>query len=253
MSRRRICGLSLLAITAMPLQAAGSRLSEVRTALEKWVETRQLIGKTEADWKVDRETLRQTIQLLEQERANIREQMTAVSTNSVTVAREQRDAATAKDGLTKGLDSVRELVSGLEGKLRDLSPAFPPPLMERVLPVLQRIPVDPTQTKLSASERAQTVVTLLNEIDKFNGAVTVASEVQKNPAGAEVQVDTLYLGLAQAYFVDKSGGYAGVGIPTLHGWKWEARSGLASKINQALSIYKNSSPAAFLSLPVRIQ
>ena len=64
MNRRWICWLSLAATVGMPLQAAETRLSEVRTALEKWVETRQLIGKTESDWKVNGETLRQTIQLL---------------------------------------------------------------------------------------------------------------------------------------------------------------------------------------------
>ncbi|MCF7764533.1 MAG: DUF3450 domain-containing protein [Verrucomicrobia bacterium] len=253
MNRRWICWLSLAAIVGMPLQAAETRLSEVRTALEKWVETRQLIGKTESDWKVNGETLRQTIQLLEQERASIREQMTTVSTNSVTVAKERVEAEISKKELTLGLDSVRELVSGFEARLRELSAAFPPPLLERIQPVLQRIPADSAQTKLSASERVQTVVTLLNEIDKFNGAITVASQVQKNPSGAEVQVDTLYLGLGQAYFVDKSGDYAGVGIPTVRGWDWEARPGLASKINQALAIYRNTRPAEFLSLPAQIR
>jgi hypothetical protein len=253
MDRRCICGFLLAVNVALPIHAAENPLSEVRTALEKWVETRQLIGKTESDWKENRETLRQTIQLLEQERSSIREQMTTVSTNSATAAKERVEAEISKEALTLGLDTIRGLVSGLETRLREMSAAFPPPLMERIQPVLQRIPADSVGTKLSASERVQTVVTLLNEIDKFNGAITVSSQVQKNPSGAEVQVDTLYLGLGQAYFVDKSGDYAGVGIPTAEGWTWDARPGLATRINQALAIYRNTRPAEFLSLPVQIR
>ena len=252
MSRRWILGFSLAAIVVMPLHAAENVLSEVRTALEKWVETRQLIGKTEADWRIDSETLQQTVRLLEQERASIGEGMTTVSTNSVTVSKERTEAEASQAALNAGIKAAQELVSVFENRLRTLAVAFPPPLMDRVGPVLQRLPEDSTQTKLAAAERFQTVVTLLNEIDKFNGAVTVVSEIRKNATGAEIQVETLYLGLAQAYFVDKSGEYAGVGLATLQGWTWEPHPELAAGISRALNIYRNASPADFVGLPVRI-
>lgn len=233
--------------------AAESALRDARTAMEKWVETRQLISRTQADWQGGKESLVQTIQLFEREKAGIASQMSMVSTNSQTVEKEYAEAKSSKEALTRGLDKATSLVAGLEAKLRSQAATFPSPLLEKVQPVLDRIPQDATQTKLSAAERIQTVVTLLNEIDKFNGAVTVAAEVQKNPAGTEVQVETLYLGLAQAYFVDKPGEYSGVGTPTLQGWKWEPRSDLAPVIKKALSIYKNASPAAFVSLPVEVR
>ena len=40
---------------------AGTSLTETRSTLEKWVETRQLVSKTHTDWQTDKETIEQTI------------------------------------------------------------------------------------------------------------------------------------------------------------------------------------------------
>ena len=36
------------------------KLSETRSTLERWVETKQLISKTRSDWQTDKETIEQT-------------------------------------------------------------------------------------------------------------------------------------------------------------------------------------------------
>jgi hypothetical protein len=119
--------------------------------------------------------------------------------------------------------------------------------------LIKRIPSDPATTKASGLERLQNVVGIVNEVDKFNAAVTVVSEVQKNPSDAEVQVETMYVGLAQAYFVDKAGDYAGVGLPSGQGWQWMPKNELAGKIQKSIAMYKNAAPADFVSLPVQIK
>jgi hypothetical protein len=119
--------------------------------------------------------------------------------------------------------------------------------------LLKRIPSDSAAAKAGPVERMQNVVGILSEVDKFNGAISVVSEIRRNPAGAEVQVETLYIGLGHAFFVDKTGDYAGVGVPAADGWQWTPRSELAGRIQKTIAIYNNSLPAAFVSLPVAIQ
>jgi len=166
----------------------------------------------------------------------------------------QRLAAEAqKAELEAATQKVGELVGGLEQRVQELAPSFPPPLADKLSSALKRIPADPANTKMSGLERMQTVVGILNEVDKFNAAITVVSEVQKNPAGAEVQVETLYLGLAQAYFVDKAGDYAGVGTPAATGWQWTPNNALAGNIQKSIAMYKNAAPADFVSLPVQVK
>jgi hypothetical protein len=228
-------------------------LAETRSTLEQWVQTRQLISKTRSDWDADKETLAQTTALYERELKSIAEQMSKVSTNNAQVEKERLTATAKQSELESAADKARSLVAGLEKRLQELAPSFPPPLAEKLSSSLARIPADPAKTKMSGLERMQNVVGIVNEVDKFNAAVTVVSEVQKNSSGAEVQVETLYLGLAQAYFVDKAGDYAGLGTPSATGWQWTPNNALAGKIQKTISMYKNATPADFVSLPVQIK
>ena len=44
------------------------------------------------------------------------------------------------------------------------------------------------------------------------------------------------MGLAGAYFVDDSGEYAGIGIPSKNGWDWPLLEGTGAKIKQLVNI-----------------
>lgn len=232
---------------------AESAVNETRSTLEKWVETRQLISKTKSEWQADKETIEQTIALFERELKSIASQMATVSTNRTQVDVEREEAQARQKELQDAAEKVKTLVAALEARLLSFAPAFPPPLTEKIQPLLQRIPADKENSRMAGAERMQNIVGILSEVDKFNAAVTVVSEIQKSPSGTEVQVETMYVGLGQAYFVDKAGNYAGVGVPTGQGWQWKERKELADKIQKSLAMYKNAAPATFVSLPVEIK
>ena len=106
---------------------------------------------------------------------------------------------------------------------------------------------------MPATERAQVIVGILNELDKFNNAVTIFSEKRNNGKGEEVAVETVYVGLGAAYFVNDAGDFAGSGTPGADGWEWTARSELASPVREVIRIYRNEQPARFISLPAVIR
>jgi hypothetical protein len=99
----------------------------------------------------------------------------------------------------------------------------------------------------------QNLVGLINEVDRFNGAISVESEIRSNAAGLEVQVETLYLGLARGYFVGEEGRFAGVTVPTESGWEVTLRPELGPSIRRAIAMYRNQQPAALVGLPFEIQ
>jgi hypothetical protein len=251
---RQLTALTLtgLLLAAGPAPAA-TPLDETRETLAKWVQTRQLTGKLRADWQADKETLEQSLKLFERELKTLDEQLGKTDTSSQQAQKERAELAREKEALLAASDKAKELATALEARVKSLARAFPAPLHEKIEPLLKRIPADPAATKASPAERLQTIVGILNEVDKFNGAVSVVSEIQKNPAGAEVQVKTLYLGLGQAWFVDKAGDYAGIGVPTAEGWQWQPRPELAPRISKAIAVYENTAPAAFVDLPVTLK
>lgn len=234
--------------------AEDTPLAATREAVAQWVQTRQLISRTRSDWDRDRELLEQTRALHERELKTIEDRLSGFSTNSTQVDKDLAKTRADLEGSEAALKRVKERTSAYEARVRELLPRLPAPLRQQAEPLIQRLPKDAAAAeKATAAERLQTLVGLLNEIDKFNSAVTVVSEVQKSPSGAEVQVETIYLGLAQAWFVDVAGDYAGVGIPGPDGWQWQPRAALASLIRRAIDTYRESAPPAFLPLPVTLQ
>jgi hypothetical protein len=104
-----------------------------------------------------------------------------------------------------------------------------------------------------ASERAQVLIGVLNEIDKFNNAVSIFNEKLKDQKGVEVAVQTVYLGLGGSYFANESGDFAGTGTAGQNGWEWKIRPELGSSIRDVIRIYRNEKPARFIPLPVAIR
>jgi hypothetical protein len=99
----------------------------------------------------------------------------------------------------------------------------------------------------------QVCVGVLNELDKFNNAVNVFTEKRKNDKGEDVAVQTLYVGLGAAYFVNDTADFAGTGAPGANGWEWSNKPELAPKVQEAVKIYRNEKTAHFLTLPVAIK
>lgn len=229
-----------------------SPLARTRTTLEQWVETRQLISKTKTDWQTDKETLEQTVQLYERELKSIDEQMAKVSTNNTQVAKEMEEALALQKTSNETLDGARQFATDLEARVKKLAPQLPTPLQDILKPLLARLPTEPANTKMLAAERMQILVGVLNELDKFNNAVNLFNEKRKNPKGEEVAVQTVYVGLGAAYFVNEAGDFAGTGAPGTDGWEWSVKSEIAPTVQEVVRIYRNERTARFVTLPATV-
>ena len=244
---------AILLANCVPIGAAETSLQGVRSVVEQWVQTRQLISRTEADWEADKEALLQTKVLFERELAGIDAQMGKLSTNSVQVDRERAAAEKDLKEASETIEHATGAIRGIEARLRGFATKLPAPLLETVQPLMAKLPEDSSTTKLGAPERVQTVVSLLNEIDKFNNAVTLFSEKRKNEKGDEVSVETAYLGLGAGYFVNQTGEFAGSGVPGEKGWEWTLDPGLAESVREVVRIYRGERTATFVPLPVVIR
>lgn len=232
--------------------AAPADLTQTRSTLEQWVQTRQLISKTHSDWQADKESLEQTVALYERELAAIADQMTKVATNNTQVAREMEEALALQKSSNETLAQARQFATAFEGKVQQLAPQLPTPLQDILKPTLAKLPTDPANTKMLAAERLQALVGVLNELDKFNNSVNVFNEKRKDSQGNEVAVQSIYVGLGAAYFVNEAGDFAGSGAPGTQGWEWTVNNGIAATVQSAVKIYRNERAAQFLALPATV-
>lgn len=227
-------------------------LEEARLTMGKWIETQQIISKERNEWQQGKDILLARLEIVKQEVATLEEQITEAQA-SVAEADKKRDELLAENERLKAANALlTDAVAGMEVEVRDLAKRLPEPLVTTLQPLYQRIPTDAAAGRVSAAERYQNVLGILDTINKSNNEISVSYEVRTLSDGAPSEVKTLYIGLAQAYYVS-SKGEAGTGRPDAEGWTWEPSATIGKDVNVALEILEGKHPPAFVPLPVRVQ
>ena len=148
--------------------------------------------------------------------------------------------------------AVEGSIQQLEVQIKRVVKTLPTPLVEKIKPLIRRLPEDSAHTKLSLGERVQNIVGILSQADKFNATITQTSESRELDSGKTIEVRTLYWGLAMAYYVDGAGEYAGIGFPGADGWEWPQIEGAGPQIKKLLAVYEGSADIQFVEVPARI-
>ncbi len=225
---------------------------DFRAVLEKWVESQRLISQEREDWRLGRELLEDRIGVVRREVEALGEKIAQAGTETTDVDRKLAELKTENETFKAAGAAMQVAVAELEGALRALLVMAPEPLREKVKPLTTRLPQDSADTKMSLPERFQNAIGVLNELTKANGEITLATEIRTLQGGRPAEVRTVYVGLAQAYYVS-AGGEAGIGRPTEKGWQWEPANELAPTITDIIQIMQNKAKPRFVAVPVRIQ
>lgn len=237
---------------------AQESIDDTREVLKEWVETRMTLGRVEADWLSDRETLKASIGLFEGELKRLDDQLRAIESGAgqnkgnQQIKKEIEEQTGENEELKAALDKVGALLARFEAKFQKLSKRLPPPVIEKIAPLFAMMPEDPASTKMTAGKRIQVLIGMLKAIDEFNSSVRVEPEARQISEGVEIQVRTLYLGLGQAFYTDKNGNYAGTGTATAAGWEWTENKALAPLVAKTLAIYDSARPASYVGLPIKL-
>lgn len=239
----------LLAPTSGIAQTAAST---IETKILEWMKTERLVSEETTEWESEKIVIEDMIALMETDKAALNEKIESANELSSAADEERSALMEEKDSLAAAADAYKSIISQAEAKTRDLIPMLPEPFKQEIKPLIARLPEDSETTKLSLSQRTQNVVGILSQVDKFNSGVTYLSEIKKVSDDQNLEVHTLYFGLATAYFVDTQGATAGYGNPTADGWEWTTDTSLAEDIQQLLAIYQQTAQAEFIDLPVSI-
>jgi hypothetical protein len=245
-----VAALVLLAVKPVAAQGGADGF---RAKLEKWVESRRILSEERSEWEADRETLRATRDLLEQEKKTLTEEIAALEASSTEADEERRDLLLRRGEYQRAAGALEARVVEMEREVKQLAARFPVPLQKKLELLLVQIPEDPEQTDQALGQRLMNVLGVLAQAEKWNGTATFVAETRAVDGDQKVQVRTLYWGLAQAIYVDAQGRTAGIGRPGPDGWEFTADADLAPEAQQLLDIYEgNVDTIEFIELPVAI-
>jgi hypothetical protein len=227
-------------------------VESTRATVGKWLGAQQIIFKERRDWQQARDILQARIDLIKKEIASLEEKIAEVRRTTDETAGKRAEVFGEADSLQKTSAGLTAAVAQFEGHVRRLHRVLPAPVQEKVAPLYQRMPAEGMASKASVAERFQNVLGILNEVNRMNGEITLASEIRPLRDGKPSEVRTVYLGLGQAYYLS-AGQEAGIGRPSPDGWVWEPDPALAPRIREIVDILGNKASPKFVSVPVRIQ
>jgi hypothetical protein len=268
-SIRALFAALLLALLARPLRAelnqpAGSdaprpdpaaSIEMARETLSKYFETQKLISKEKTDWKLAKELLEDRVNLMKSELESLRQKTEEERKKTTEADRQREELVKQNEELKAAAVLLEEKASALEEGILAFSPRLPVPLADKIKPLKSRIPAIGSESKASLAERYQNALGILNEVVKFNTDIVLVTERRSLGTNREVEVESLYLGLGQAFYAAASASskLGGTGVAGPNGFEWMESRDAVPEIRGALGIYKGKQTAAFVQLPVTIK
>lgn len=233
--------------------ATARRVEDTRVALAQWAQTERLISKERKDWALGKELLADRIDLVKREISALRDRVAEAEKSITSADTKKSELVEASERLKRASAGLAATVSKLEARTKQLLERLPDPIREKVKPLSQRIPEDPAETEQGLGKRFESVIGVLNEINKFNGQITKRTEVRTLDDGAVVEVTAIYVGIGQGYFVNARSDIAGVGTSTPDGWVWIRRDAAAKAVAKVVAILDSEAPAEFVKLPLELK
>jgi hypothetical protein len=227
-------------------------LQETRVALDKWIETQQIIARERNEWQQGKEILLGRLELVKSEVESLEQKLAEARTSAAQAEQKKAELRVENERLLATTSTLTQRAGGFEGQVRQLVEKSPAPVQEKLQPLVQRVPEDPAQARASLAERFQNVLGILNELSRVNAEISVHYEVRTLADGKPSEVRVLYVGLAQGYYVS-AGGEAGIGRPGPNGWTWQPSQAVANDVLTALEILQGKHTPAFVPLPTQIQ
>ncbi|MCB1088250.1 MAG: DUF3450 family protein [Verrucomicrobiae bacterium] len=218
----------------------------VQEKIRQWVQAKKQHSAETADWEAEKRSLADLNELRRKEITQIDELIAAAGDRLKDAEKQRGELLTEEESLRSWRASVEQRIATLETDLRAQAPKFPPPLREKIQEALDRL--DSPQPDAPLQNRYRDVLAILGEVGNFQNALTIDTEL-RDFGGQKIEIDVLYLGLAQAWYVDRSGRHAGVGRPGPEGWQWTDDPSLAGRVRNAIAIQGKQAAPGFVGLP----
>ncbi|MCF6310962.1 MAG: DUF3450 domain-containing protein [Verrucomicrobiales bacterium] len=247
------CGLSLARLKGQEAaDVAGAETlpkanaNAVQSALKQWVLTKQLISQEQADWAVKKESLADLNVVRKRETQQLAEFKKAATSRIAEIDEKRKKFSQEETSLKSWRRELKKQILVFEGELKNLLPLFPTPLKAKVQEAIDRLQGGDSDRPLQ--ERTRDVLLVMQAYLNFQSVITLDADL-RTMEGQQREVDVLYMGMTQAWYVDQTGKYSGVGTPSAKGWVWKEVPELAVAIRQAIEVQSRQATPTFVRLP----
>lgn len=249
-SRKCVClVIALAALVVLDTAVFAEPATRLRQRVREWVLLTEELAATRTDWQERQAVMDDRIRLLQ---AQI-EQLTAAAGQAdeqLDAARDQLDAVDERASVANAaLTDLSAPVRRAESKARELLDRLPEFLLDS-LTIPDTVGSTPEDGK--PEQWPARLKNALGVIEDIQGMSAQLHEGRMSvPVGEDgMEMQVLFLGLAQAFGVTPDGSVAAVGRWEDGRWRWRESPESAGVIRTALAIRRGDKPASFVSLPL---
>ncbi|HYF34471.1 MAG TPA: DUF3450 family protein [Prosthecobacter sp.] len=256
-----LSALTSLILGTLPLQAqqtaevnvAGESMNHTRFLLQKWAETEKMIAAERNEWEQGKTLLEGRISLVQQSIEDMKKKIAEAEEKLADARKRAAEVEAEKKQAKEASDELLAQAPELEMGIRGILARVPRHTLEKVKVLADRIPKEGVDVKnISAAERFQNVLGILNELNKANQEIASLPEIHDVGGGKKAEAKTIYVGLGQGYFVNAAGDLAGIGTPGTSGWVWQADRAIAKEMLEVLEVMKKAVSPKLVELPATI-
>ena len=234
------------------LMLAGSTQAAVTDELDnltrEWLQIESQERKLVMDWQEQEPIVRQRIDLLKAEKAQLQKILATSNDSQDDVDARRNELLAEQNALESQQADVTGALNALVGRVNSLYENLPPPL---------RFNWDKEDAALEGdssdnpSQILQVALAKLSRLEQFDSKLTVNEDVLTTPDGKEVVVKQLYLGSQLAWFANNDGSIAGSGYPENGKWAWHFGGDADGQaIARAVAVFERRQQPEFISLPL---
>lgn len=218
---------------------------ELRATIAKIVDAEALTSKESADWQGRKAEMAALLELQQRELKLLSEELEEAGASAGSFDERKREAEVELAKLKEVRRAVKQVVAETQPRVLALIGYLPQPLVEEIAP--EKMSLESWTIEEEARDGLQAMLGIVAKAEQFNRRVTRSEEERD---GREVEV--IYLGLASAYYADRSGN-AGIGIPGPDGWQWQPKPEIAGEVRSALDQLDRKRPPEVVNLPMQIK
>jgi len=223
------------------------KASDLQNKVTEWVKTRQLISAESAAWQGDKASLSDLNAIRIKETEQLDEFVKLAGSRVEELAGKRATFTKEERDLKAWRTELERKVVELEAGVKPLIPVFPASLRAKVEESIIRIEAPEFDQPLQ--NRARDILLVLQACLEFQNAITVETEIREID-GERREVEVIYLGMTQAWYVDASNSHSGHGVPGSGGWEWTEDKTIASRVRSAIEIQTRKATPAFVELPL---
>lgn len=221
--------------------------TEVQKKATEWVLTRKLISEEDAAWQGEKASLADLNAIRLKETEQLEEFVKLAGSRVEELAGKRATFTKEESELKAWRAELERKVVELETGLKPLIADFPAPLRDKIQESLIRI--EAAEVDQALQNRARDILLVLQACLEFQNAITVHTDVREID-GERREVEVIYLGMTQAWYVDASNKHSGYGVPGSGAWEWTEDNSIASRVRSTLEIQTRQATPAFVELPL---